>query len=76
MAINIQVPFQQLLKIVKSLSPAQKERLRRELIQENYSEKGKDEFIEYLLNGPIYSEKEIEVIEDNRKSISSWRTKS
>lgn len=73
--MKVQVPFQQLLKIVKSLTPGQKARLRQELAKEIPQRKDKDDFIEYLLNGPVYSDKEILVIEENRKSIAAWRTK-
>ncbi len=75
MEMKVQVPFQQLLKIVKSLTPGQKARLRQELAKEIPQRKDKDDFIEYLLNGPVYSDKEILVIEENRKSIAAWRTK-
>lgn len=76
MEIKVQVPFQQLLKLVKSLSPSQKARLRKELSEENPSMKVKDGFIQDLLNGPVLSEEDIARIEDNRKSIAAWRTKS
>ncbi|NEN23138.1 hypothetical protein G3O08_06455 [Cryomorpha ignava] len=76
MEIKVQVPFQQLLKLVKSLSPSQKARLRKELSEKNPSMDKKDEFIQDLLNGPVLSEEEIGRIEDNRKSIAAWRTKS
>jgi len=75
--MKVQVPFQQLLTLVKSLTPGQKARLRQELAEERPTIKDKDGFIEYLLNGPVYSEKEIHVIEGNRKSIAAaWRTNS
>lgn len=76
MEIKLQVPFQQLLELVKSLTPAQKARLQQELSEENRMGTDKEKFIEYLLTGPVYSEKEIQVIEDNRKSIAAWRTKN
>ncbi len=76
MEMKVQVPFQQLLNIIKSLSPEQKAILRQELDEEKLFQKDKDDFIEYLLNGPVYSHKEIKVIEENRKSIAAWRTKS
>lgn len=76
MEMKLQIPFQQILALVKSLTPAQKAKLRQELADEKPSKTDKDEFIEYLLNGPVYSEKEIQVIEDNRKSIATWRTES
>jgi len=76
MEMKVQVPFQQLLTLVKSLTPGQKAKLRQELAGEKPPGKDKDDFIEYLLNGPVYSDKEIHVIEENRKSIAAWRTKS
>ena len=48
MEIKVQVPFQQLLTLVKSLTPGQKARLRQELAEKKPSGKGKDDFIEYL----------------------------
>lgn len=74
--MKVQVPFQQLLTMIKRLTPAQRARLRQELADKGPVQKDKDEFIEYLLNGPVYSDKEIKVIEENRKSIAAWRTKN
>jgi hypothetical protein len=76
MEMKVQVPFQQLLNVVKSLSPAQKAKLRQELNDEAKPMKDKDGFIDFLLSGPVYTDKEIAVIEKNRKSITAWRTKS
>jgi len=66
MEMKVQIPFQQLLTLVKSLTPGQKARLRRELAEEMPPKKDKDSFIEYLLNGPVYSDKELQVIEENQ----------
>lgn len=68
------MPFQQLLEIVKNLTSAQKEKLRKELDEEKPNENNQEDFISYLLNGPVYTNKEIEVIKENRKSIAAWRT--
>lgn len=74
--MKVQVPFQQLLTLVKKLTPAQRARLQQELVDKTPVQKDKDEFIDYLLNGPVYSDKEIRIIEENRKSIAAWRTKN
>ena len=66
MEMKVQVPFQQLLALIKSLTPAQKAKVRQEFNEEKMPIKGKDDFIEFLLNGPVYSDKEIAVIEENR----------
>lgn len=77
MEIKVQVPFQQLLTIVKTLTPAQKARLRKELNGEKPASDPKEEdFISFLLNGPVYSDKDIASMEENRKSIAAWQTKS
>lgn len=76
MEINIEIPFHKILKLIKTLSPDQKEKVRRELNQINTSSMNdKEEFIRFLLNGPVYTEKEIKTIEENRKSIATWREK-
>ena len=74
--MKVQVPFQQLLNVVRNLPPAQKAKLRQELDAESMPKKDKDNFIDFLLNGPVYTDKEIAVIEENRKSIAAWRIKS
>ena len=76
MEMKVQVPFQQILTIVKTLTPIQKAKLRAELNEQKVEEKPQDDFIEYLLKGPVYTDKDIQVIEESRKSIASWRTKS
>lgn len=74
MEIKVQMPFQQLLELIKSLTSTQKARLRKELDEESLNQNNQDDFINYLLNGPVYTDREIEVIEENRKSIAAWRT--
>jgi hypothetical protein len=77
MEIKVKVPFQQLLTIVKTLTPAQKAILRQELEEEKLIiDSENDDFIKFLLNGPVYTEQDIAVMEENRKSIAAWRTKN
>ncbi len=70
------MPFQQLLDIVNSLPSSQKAKLRQELDEKKSASKKQDDFIEYLLNGPVYTDQEIQVIEETKKSIAAWRTTS
>jgi len=76
MEMKLQVPFQQLISIVKMLTPTQKARLQKELEADEPAQKSNDDFIDFLLKGPVYSEKEMAVVEENRKSMAAWRTKS
>ena len=73
--MKVQVPFNQLLTVVRTLTPGQKAKLRAELSEEKVLTNQNDDIIEYLLNGPVYDEKDINIIEENRKSITKWRTK-
>lgn len=71
MEMNLEIPFQQLLSAVKILTPAEKAKLKQELTEEE----DKSVFIEMLLKGPVYTEEQIQTIEENRKSIAQWRKK-
>lgn len=76
MEMNLKIPFQQLLIAVKTLTPAQKAKLKQELTEEESVKEDKSAFIEMLLKGPVYTEEQIQTIEENRKSIAQWRTNS
>ena len=76
MEMKVQIPFKQLLAAVKTLTHAEKAMLRQELSEEKAVGDGKAEYIEMLLKGPVYTEEQIQTIEENRKSIAKWRTKS
>ncbi len=75
MEIKAQLPFQALLDLIKTLSPAEKNILKEELDNPATPSGPKDDFITYLLKGPVFNEDEIMQIEENHKSIAEWRTK-
>lgn len=75
MELKVQIPFQQLLTAVKTLSSSQKARIKKALEQEQPIDDNKASFIEMLLKGPVFTEDEIQTIEENRKSIAKWRSK-
>lgn len=70
MELKVQIPFLQLLSLVKNLTPSQKAKLRKELDAGLPIPKKNGELIEMLLNGPVYSEDDIQTIKENRNSIS------
>lgn len=76
MEIKGQIPFQQLLSLVRNLTPSQKAKLKKELDAGLTIPKEHDEFLKMLLNGPVYNEDDIQTIKENRNRISEWRTKS
>jgi hypothetical protein len=75
MALKAPIPFQQILTIAKTLTPEQKDRLRKELAEKPKKPKKLSDFTALLLRGPVFTKKQIETMEENRKSITIWRTK-
>jgi len=70
------MPFEQLVSIVKQLTPSQKATLKKELVNSrSQKQKGNSSLTEILLSGPVFSEKQLETIGNTRKSINAWRTK-
>jgi len=75
MQVQVDIGFDQLLKIVKELPIGKLRQLKAELEKGVKDEKSGMDLESLLLNGPIASPKEIETIEKNRNSINQWRTK-
>lgn len=75
MEMKVQVPFQQLLALVRKLTPSQKAKLREELTVVEPAQSEDAGFMDFLLHGPVFSKSQIDVIKENRKSIAAWRTK-
>ena len=75
MAVKAQIPFEQILTVVKTLTPAQKIKLREELSAKPQKAKKVSGLTELLLNGPVFTKKQLTQIEENGKSIAAWRTK-
>lgn len=75
MQVQVDIAFDQLLKVVKKLPVAQLRQLKAVIEKENNDEKSSIDLEDLLLNGPTATKKQIEVIETNRKSINQWRTK-
>ena len=75
MQVQVDIGFDQLLKIVKELPVGKLRQLKAELENSVKAEKSEINLESLLLNGPIASPKELETIEKNRNAINQWRTK-
>ena len=77
MDVKMQIPFNELVEIVRQLSPTQKDILKKELAQKAgpVTNTKKSRLTELLLKGPVFTEDQIKTIEETRKSINEWRTK-
>ena len=75
MQVQIDIGFDQLLKIVKTLPVRQLKQLKDEIEKEVKDEKKNIDLEALLLNGPTATKKQLETIEHNKKAINQWRTK-
>lgn len=67
------IPFNELLVAVRQLSPSRKIKLQRELIQDAKPINKKSRLTKLLLEGPVFTDEQIKIIEETRKSINEWR---
>ena len=75
MQVLLDIPFGQLLKIVKELPKAQQKKLKSEIEKGSKMETSAMDLEAILLNGPVATEEELERIANNRKAINQWRKK-
>lgn len=74
MQVQVDIAFDQLIKMVKRLPSGQLRQLKSEIEKESKSEKSID-LETLLLNGPVATKKQLETIANNTKAINQWRTK-
>ena len=74
MQVSVNLEFDQLIKIVKTLPSGQLKQLKAEIERESNVSKSKIDLEALLLNGPTATPKQIETIAQNRKAINQWRT--
>ncbi len=73
MQVQIDIQFDQLVKLVKSLPKGQLNKLKAEIEKED-NQFQTNNLESLLLNGPTATKQQIEQIIENRKSINQWRT--
>jgi hypothetical protein len=75
MQVQVDIDFDQLVKIVKSLPSVKLQQLKAEIDKKPLLAAANADLENLLLNGPTATAKQIETIEHNRKSINEWRIK-
>lgn len=75
MQAQIDIGYDQLVKLVKQLPKKQWTQLKGEVDKMEASNDTQSDMIALLLNGPTFTKKQIEAIEKARKEINQWRTK-
>jgi hypothetical protein len=75
MQVQVDIQFDELLKIVKKLPGTQLSKLKAEIEKETNQDKKENDLEVLLLNGPTFSKKQLATINKTRKAINQWRTK-
>ena len=72
MQVQIDIGFEQIVKVVKDLPPAQLKRLKVLIDQKNKPENSA-RLEKLLLSGPTATKKQLENLAKTRKAINQWR---
>lgn len=75
MQVQVDIDFDQLVKIVKSLPSAQQKQLKAEIDKSPSLSANSADLEGLLLNGPTATPKQLQTIAKNRKYINEWRIK-
>jgi len=74
MQVQVDIAFEQLVQIAKSLPQKQWQKLKGEVEGNEQNKAEHNDLITFLLNGPTFNQEQMNVIEENRKAINKWRT--
>lgn len=74
MDVQVKIGFSQLLELVKNLPKSKQQILKGELNKTLDIKSSGSNLEDLLLTGPTATSEEIEIINQNRKSINKWRS--
>ena len=75
MQVEVNIEFDQLLKLVRDLPAGKLKQLKAEIEKKSPGTGSTNDLETLLLNGPTATKKQLETISKNRKAINQWRTK-
>ncbi len=75
MQVQVNIGIDQLIEIVNKLPERDIDKLRTAIEKKKTTETTREEFEKFLLNGPVFSKKQLSTIAKTRKAINQWRTK-
>lgn len=75
MQVQVEIGFEQLLKIIQVLPSGKLLQLKAEIDNRVAANKDNSNLENLLLNGPVATEEELAVIEGNMEKLVKWREK-
>jgi len=75
MQLQLDIAFDQLVKLAKRLPKKEWMKLKQEVDQEHVNGKPISDLESFLLAGPTFTKKQLDEVAKTRKAINQWRTK-
>ena len=75
MQAQVDIEFNQLVKLAKQLPVTQWVKLKKEVEEKISTPAQNSDLISLLLSAPTYSKKQLDEVANTRKAINQWRTK-
>ena len=75
MHAQVDIEFNQLVKLAKQLPPTQWIKLKKEVEAKLADSSQDSDLVSLLLSAPTYSEKQLSLVAKTRKAINQWRIK-
>ena len=73
MQAQVEIGFDQLVQLVKKLPQTQWAKLKKEIETTIPINTEREDFRSFLLNGPTFSKKQMDLISETRKKIDEWK---
>lgn len=74
MELKINIPFHDLLRLIRQLSPDEKALVQQELAAQMSSPAPQKRLTALLLSGPTLTDEQVATLDETRKSLNEWRT--
>ena len=75
MELKLDIGWQQLLRLIEQLPKAKRQELKTILAQKEKTKQGTQDLRNLLLNGPTFTDEQLQRMADARASIEKWRKK-
>jgi len=74
MQVQVDIGFDQLVQLAKRLPAMQWTKLKQEVEAQMPADRDREDFRKLLMNGPVFSKKQLDAVAETRKRIDEWRT--
>lgn len=73
MQLNVDIKFDDLVKIARRLPLSKWKKLKQEVESQQPIEQDRHEFRKFLIDGPTFSQEQLNIVAETRKNIDEWR---